>query len=699
MNRREFVKITAMAGAGVALFKGFEGSAWAYSQSPILRKFVSPLPGLGTGLPIANGTLKKDGSVLYKLVARQFHQQMHPDLPKPTKLWGYMDQTTGVPAYLGPVVVSRRNQPVRIRMKNNLPSVHPLPVDTMLMGADNGAAANRICVHLHGGLVPWNMDGGPFSWFAPDGTHGINFTNGVPGMLDTAEYYYPNNQSTRLMWFHDHALGITRLNAYAGLAAGYLVTDAVYDSLTSPKSGPPLVPPLNYTIPLVLQEKTFKTVADQWGRPGDLWYPYLYESNQGSVAGRWDLGTPSDGFVNKGLPGSPSCVPEFFGDTPVINGEAYPFVEVEPRRYLLTFLNGSQARFFNLSLFYESALNPKEPDFGKAGPAFLQVGNEGGLLPDPAVFAKISGGTFVNENSNNLMPRIAPDEVDPEGPRNLLLAPAERAMVIVDFSNVPVGSRLILYSDAPSPFPGGDSRNDYFTGDSDQTLIGGAPTTKLGKGPNTRTLMQFRVVRLKGARDPHTFATTLSALGNGGLKGAYDQSHLPFGEPDLNPHASDVLFENKTLNEDFDGNGRLIQRVGTGQQLYADSFGRNYDDAPTEVYNNGQVVLWDVYNNTADTHPMHFHLSNVQVLGRAPFTTVGIPDGPFQPPDDNYRGWKETVRMNPGQVTRVIMQFTLPSNLPFTVPPSPRTGGNEYVWHCHILEHEEHDMMRPLIVL
>ncbi len=382
----------------------------------------------------------------------------------------------------------------------------------------------------------------------------------------------------------------------------------------------------------------------------------------------------------------------------MVNGEAYPYVQVEPRRYLLTFLNGSQARFFNLSLFYESALNPKEPDFGKAGPAFLQIGNEGGLLPDPAVFAKLSGGIFVNENSNNLMPRIAPDEVDPEGPRNLLLAPAERAMVIVDFSNVPVGSRLILYSDAPAPFPGGDSRNDYFTGDNDQTPIGGAPATILGKGPNTRTLMQFRVVRLKGAPDPLTFASTLSALGNGGLKAAYDQSHLPFNEPDLDPNAPGVLAENKTLNEDFDDYGRLIQRVGTDQQIYSDSFGRNYDDTPTEVYNNGQVVMWDVYNNTGDTHPMHFHLSNVQVLGRAPFTTVGTPDGPFVAPDDNYRGWKETVRMNPGQVTRVIMQFALPSNLPFTVPPSPRTGGNEYVWHCHILEHEEHDMMRPLIV-
>ena len=131
--------------------------------------------------------------------------------------------------------------------------------------------------------------------------------------------------------------------------------------------------------------------------------------------------------------------------------------------------------------------------------------------------------------------------------------------------------------------------------------------------------------------------------------------------------------------------------------LYADSYGRNYMDAPTEVYSNGQTVVWDIYNNTGDTHPMHFHLANVQVIGKAPFTKVGTPDAAFSPPDPNYRGWKETVRMNPGEVTRVIMKFTLPK-VPFAVPPSPRTGGNEYVWHCHILEHEEHDMMRPLVI-
>ena len=276
----------------------------------------------------------------------------------------------------------------------------------------------------------------------------------------------------------------------------------------------------------------------------------------------------------------------------------------------------------------------------------------------------------------------------------------------MDFSSVPAGENLILYNDAPAPFPQGDTRNDYYTGCPDQTSIGGSSSTKPLNGPNTRTLMQFRVVPLTGSKDPLDFTATLSALKDG-LPAAYQASHVPFGEPDLDPNAPGVIFENKTLNEDFDEFGRLIQRMGSDTKTYDDSYGLNYSDPPTEVYKDGQTVVWDIYNTTGDTHPMHFHLANVQVLGRAEFDdsdpshVTFAPTTAWQPPDPNYRGWKETVRMNPGEVTRVIMQFKLPT-VPFPVPPSPREGlfgGHEYVWHCHILEHEEHDMMRPLVIL
>jgi spore coat protein A len=299
------------------------------------------------------------------------------------------------------------------------------------------------------------------------------------------------------------------------------------------------------------------------------------------------------------------------------------------------------------------------------------------------------------------MPQAADGSVDPDGPHNLVMAPAERADLIIDFSSCLPGDKLILYNGAPAPFPGGDVRNDYFTGDPDRTWQNGAPSTVPGKGPNTRTLMQIQVVALQGAADPMNFTNTLSALqASTGLPKAYNDSHIPYGEPDLNPAVFDV-HETKTLNEDFDDYGRLIQRVGTGNMLYTDSYGRNYTDPPTEAYANGTTAVWDIYNTTGDTHPMHFHLVNVQVVGRLPFAAVGdqaaTANSSFIPPEPNYQGWKETVRMNPGEVTRVIMKFSLPS-VPFVVPLSPRLGGHEYVWHCHILEHEEHDMMRPIVI-
>lgn len=702
-TRREFLKTTIVAGTAFALFRGSEGKIWAYAQSPKLRKFVAPLPGLGSnGIPVPTpGTNASwPGADFYEFSAQQYTQQMHPDLPNPTTLWGYVDTATNKTGYLGPLIIAQRGKPVVIRMHNNLPDKHILPVDTTLMGAEATAAVNRCCVHLHGGYVPWTMDGGPFTWFTPsgvvgatDGSAGPSFANGVPGVPGAADYYYPNDQSERLVWYHDHAIGITRLNAHAGMAAGYLIVDPVLTALTTGDA--PAIPGLAYTIPLILQDKSFKTVADQWGKPGDLWYPSVYE-HDGNVA-RWDLGEPSDGFENEsGSVPDTSCVPEAFFDTPVINGMAYPYVEVEPRRYRILTLNGSQARFFHLQLYYESTVNPGEPDFGKPGPAFIQIASEGGVLPQPVVM----------NNPPIQIPTGCDGEVDPNGPFNLLLAPAERADLVIDFSSVPAGSNLILYNDAPAPFPMGDPRNDYYTGCPDQASQGGATSTEAGFGPNTRTLMQIRVGKLTGAADPMDFNATLGALSEA-LPGAYRDSHEPFGEFDLDPSAHGVKYEVKTLNEDFDEYGRLIQRIGTDQALYRDSYGRNYMDDATEKYNQGDLVIWDIYNTTGDTHPMHFHLVNVQVLGSATFDNsipnilAFQPTSSFMPPPPNYRGWKETVRMNPCEVTRVIMKFDLPS-VGFDVPASVRSGipagYHEYVWHCHILEHEEHDMMRPLLV-
>jgi spore coat protein A, manganese oxidase len=676
VSRRGFIKFGAAAAAGWAAMRG---KAFAFLQSPFgLRKFIQPLPGLGpTGIPVATpNTTQFPGSDYYRIRMGAFTQQLHPDLPGPAHFWGYADVTDGKAPnhrYLGGVIVARKDRPVRITAVNDLPSTHPLPVDTSLMGAGPDQPENRATLHLHGGFVPWTSDGGPFTWFSPDGRHGESFLN--PGAAaNEAEYYYPNQQSARLMWYHDHALGITRLNAYVGIASAYVITDDYEQELI--RTG--VLPDIG--IPLVIQDKSFiphtgnPELAGRGG-PGDLWYPSVYE--KADEAGLWDYGPdvdPPAHIPNQQLP-LPSCVPEFFSDTLLVNGAIYPYLEVEPRIYRFRILNASQARFYNLQLYYAVSDHPTEADLSRIGPAFVQIGTEGGFLPAPVI---------LNDRPRPLV--VDPETGNPVG-YNLLLGPAERADLLIDFSHAPVGSKLILYTDAPAPFPGGDAVNDFAT---------------VGTSPDTRTIMQFRVVapaapmalaRAAGPRErlARTATTLTNALA----------ATKPILGRRLHRYTRDL-----TLNEDFDDWGRLIQRLGTSTQTGVDNQGlptwaSNYDDEPTEVLRAGAHEIWRIFNLTGDTHPIHFHLFNVQVLGRARFDAVGDSfelAEDLRSPDPNEMGPKETVRMNPGEVTVVAVDATLPT-VPFAVPPSPRIGGHEYVWHCHILEHEEHDMMRPMVVM
>jgi spore coat protein A, manganese oxidase len=731
-NRRDFLKKVALAGAGAAVYQTLgKGRAWAFAQSPTnLRKFVTSLPGLGPGakneieqyLPLATKrTVNFAGKAtdLYNVAVTQFSELMHPDLPGNTDFFGYTDLTTLDRKYLAGAIVAKRGTPVLLSVTNLMPNKHILPVDPTIMAGPNGLMVgdlptNRIATHLHGGATPWFSDGTPFQWFTPTGRHGECFMNvpGFPALPGTGTYYYPNDQSARLVWYHDHAIGITRLNAYAGIASAYIITDDFEAGLVSSGLLPDLV-----GIPLVIQDKGFvpRNILRQdptwrWGDPGSLWYPHDYEVNtfRGGAQnqkGRWDWGPtvdpPSEGTER--LP-KVSAIPEAFFDTIVINGGVYPKVSVAPKRVRFRLLNGSQARFYHLNLYPESTSNPGEARVGSPGPVIYQVGSEGGFLPAVAIH-------------NNGTP-IPLDPSDPtensalvDGPFNLLLAPAERADVIIDFNGVPAGSNFILYNDAPAPFPGGDARNDYFTGNPDQTDFGGAPTTKAGHGANTRTILKITVGA--GSEDSVGTAAWLSQI-NMQLKTGFLNSSQPgllFHDGDPSVPAFPFLgvpTRMLTLNEDFDEFGRLIQTMGTFHQNGSNNqglptWGRAYLDPITENPKAGATEVWQVMNLTGDTHPIHFHLVNVQLIQRQAF--MGDPSnwtyaGDPLPPDANEIGWKETVRMNPGEVTTIIMQFNLP-NLPtaaMRTAVSPRTGGKEYVWHCHILEHEEHDMMRPLVV-
>jgi FtsP/CotA-like multicopper oxidase with cupredoxin domain len=877
-----------------------------------MRKFVNTdtLPDLKAVLAVPD-TITFPGSDYYVIALTQYSQKMHIDLPA-TTLRGYVQLNNGtnpatglntvVPpaqSYLGPVILAQKDRPVRVLFKNQLPltSGTPsgnlfIPVDTTYMGAGMGPDGtpylqNRATLHLHGGNTPWISDGTPHQWTVPAGdfaatTHqrGVS-TQFVPDMwFDAAgnivaagtlgatndpgngsmSFYWTNQQGGRLMFYHDHAYGITRLNVYAGEAAGYLLFDPAEEAALAAATVPGTIAAgdLAHLIPLVIQDKTFVPSAAQlagedptWtvipgggtipgtANVGDLWFPHVYTPNQNpadmggaNAFGRWDYGpwffppqtsltaaipptavtvpctsaafpgqllTPT--AANNYLEGcpiipNPSGTPEAFMDTPLVNGKAYPVLHVAPAAYRFQILSAGNDRTLNLSLFqacgsagYIPGLNvtcpstagtevpmvtaapnlglpPTWPTDGRdggvpdplaAGPPFIQIGSEGGLLPKVAVIPPAPIVYEYNRRSITVLNVFT---------HALMLGPAERADVIVDFTGRS-GQTLILYNDAPAPVPAFDPRIDYYTGDPDQVATGGAPTTLPGYGPNTRTIMQIVVDQSL----PNTIPFNLATL-QAQLSGIYSNSTMPMQaivpEPTY-PVASGgnsatatyarisdntitytpigettpvtLTYEQKAIQELFTLDyGRMNATLGTELPLtnflVQTTLPFGYAEWPTEIIqdslNNPTVPpqLWKLTHNGVDTHFIHFHLFNVQVINR-----IGW-DGAVKPPDPNELGWKDTVRMNPLEDIVVALKPMSQTGLPFPLPDSirsldvtmpdgfnpdptmsgidPATGnailnapigttnalvnfGWEYVWHCHILGHEENDMMRPIV--
>ncbi len=697
-----------------------------WQSSPMLTKFMTDLRMPGQ-IPVAlpDSTRTFTGSKLianhYTIDINEFKDQLHPQLGE-TTFWGYNPTralgvavgTTPLQKHLGGIIIAQKGVPTQITFRNNLPTKHILPVDTSIQGADPSVVPNRTATHLHGGQVPWTSDGGPFSFWDPQGNKGISFLNNAllrpletaAGVVpkNEAEYYYPNNQSARMMWYHDHAMGITRLNAYAGIASAYLLRDSYEASLVRDFGLPGFVENGGRELPLVFQDKIFQNglpLADPT-RPfpgsaqtqGSLWYPYEYDPalwNDSNAAGV-------------------SVVPEAFGDTMLVNGAPYPKASVDPRRYRLRILNACNARVLNLSLYEEDVLNPGKPDFTKPGPAWLVIGTEGGFLAKPV---SVPAGRLVYTIVPNAGPLLNP--AAPGG--SLIVAPAERFDVVLDL-NGKGGKKYILYNDAPGPYPTGAPENDYpnaggfgdtfvmmrFDVKADAKTIAKDPAFKLT--PKTPLAADGNSLI-----DPPLAGPVATAAANKLSWASITTAPLPI------PTRKGVTVRQLTLNEAFDLNNRLIQMLGTNVKNKVGEFGRPYYDpsnldesVATEVSTNNATEVWQIANLTGDTHPIHFHLSNVQILSRQGFDAVtygtGVANGqaatptlmgPARGPEATEIGWKETVKMHPGEITTVIMKLALPA-VPFVVPVSPRTGGNEYVWHCHILEHEEHDMMRTLVV-
>jgi FtsP/CotA-like multicopper oxidase with cupredoxin domain len=909
------------------------------------------------------------------------------------------------PQWLGPTIISNKNKPVRIVFHNLLPTGAGgdlfMPVDTTLMGsgmaggwdeydpnpvpggdvtddvrnpactlatAGTGVTQdgtqidcftkNRETLHLHGGNTPWISDGTPHQWITPAGEstaypQGVSVGN-VPDMnvCQAADdgcmtFYYTNQQSARLMFYHDHAYGLTRLGVYAGGAAGYLITDDTDKKLMDPGGA---LEGLGLGIPLIVQDRTFVPSYEQmyntynddgtiksygqdptwdearWGGYGSLWYHHVYMTAQNpgdpsgmSAFGRWmyspwfwppanakygpianpyygkdpegpdnvrgtaddfstDLAVPcnlddpatwqyqEDPFCEPPqIPGTPliSAGMEQFNDTPIVNGTAYPTLELEPKAYRFRILNAANDRFFNFQWYvgdpstasidsnykgepigptevaFDEALleaaqtdppgvfvipdqsddGGMDPSYSLPGPDWVVIGSEGGFLPAPVVRDGQQETTWVTD------PTVF--HVGTVDLFSLLLSPAERADVVVDFSQY-AGQTLILYNDGPAAFPARIASYDYFTGAPDMRPIG-APPILPGYGPNTRTIMQVKIAA--AVSDPADPATGFNVpelqsafshkadlsgvfesgqhpiiVGQAAYNSAYGASFVGSGwcNAPQNPSAKcdgfvrisefggsttkfdtllkdmfsnhkqlSLYIEPKAIQDEtsesvFDEFGRMQANLGVesvpaqpilqnvnlhpytfpatemvdtsklpkATELVADSVNpavSTYEDlevTPIGVADDGSQI-WRFTHNGVDTHPIHYHAFDVQVLNRVAW------DNTIMPPDATELGWKDTVRISPLMDTIVAFRAVVPT-LPWDIPnsvrllnPSMQDGvsmnlssaaevlglppaavspqgepidvynhfvnfGAEYVYHCHILSHEEMDMMRPV---
>jgi len=872
------------------------------ASGTLLREYVQLSAGAVLGKQIPLTTALLDGSEV------------------PTMMPDGITQAVGVddPHYLGPTIIAQKDRAVRIVFYNLLPKGADgdlfLPTDSSMMGAGMGPMAmadpvdegvvtdairnpectdnpkpdtcfkdNRATLHLHGGITPWISDGTPHQWITPANEttpwpQGVSVGNvpdmapvaGVPDCTGTGDgcqtFYYTNQQSARLMFYHDHAWGITRLNVYAGEAAGYIITDDTEQKLFGPSG---TYADMGEGIPLVIQDRTFVPSPEQlagqdptwdasrWGGMGNLWYHHVYMPAQNpgdpsgmSAYGRWMYGpwfwppaTPQHGPIAnpyygkdpatnfttdlatpcnlddpstwqyqvtpfcepKLIPGTPnvSVGMEQFNDTPIVNGTAYPTTTLDPKAYRFRILNAANDRFWNLSWYVadstgtEVALKASEvaaaqtdinivptPDtnLSPAGPDWIQIGSEGGFLPAPAV-VPAQPTTWITDPT-----RFDVGNVDKH---SMLLAPAERSDVIVDFSKY-AGQTLILYNDAPAAFPARVASYDYYTGAPDT----GAGAILPGYGPNTRTVMQvkiaaatpapaFNLTALNNAFKHHADGSGVFEsgqhpviVGQAAYNSAYGATFAASGDctnpagtnkcdgfARINQQGGDLFrFDNlkgsspqltiplqpKALHDEmnsaaFDEFGRMTANLGL-EAVPATPAGQNillypYVAPPTEVIDgtnlpkgdlNVQAIsdgsdgtqIWKITHNGVDTHPIHFHLYDVQVLNRVTWDNIIIPT------EASELGWKDTVRISPLEDTIVALRPIIPT-LPFEIPNSIRElnpmmpdganldpnglivdpAGNvttltnalvnfgwEYVYHCHILSHEEMDMMRPVLL-
>ncbi len=792
-------------GAGCGSPPGAEVTATAEQASvasPQTALSGNDVPQFAEALPTLAGT-RVNGTATVSSDMEEFQQKVLPAQFYPrtgrfaagTFLWGYNLNHLG-PSWPSRTVEAQRNTATTVIYTNSLSQANGSPPvlqqfltqDLTLHWADPiGTSANNHCVqgdenggdtftdagevatndagviggtqstlspacqvpyvgpvptvpHLHGGEVLSAFDGHPDAWFTP------GFGIKGPAYV-TNTYNYPNQQEATSLWFHDHALGATRLTVFSGLAGFYLIRD---NRDTGTATNPITLPGGALEQELMIADRSFDT-------NGQLLFP------DGSGASN------PQGFNGfNGPPGNPNlhpfAVPEYFGDVITVNGKSWPFFEVQPRRYRFRVLDASNARFLQMRLYQEATTNGRfnglatlftvPAGIGIPGPPIWQIGSDGGLLNAP---------TNIDANANS---------------PHLFIAPSERADIIVDFSGQS-GKRFIMTNGAVAPYPNGGATVGFLPPPAQQGPTEANPSAP-GPYEIIDQVMEFRVdLPLVGTDTSFNPAAAnhpaLRATPIVDIKPA--DTHLPIDAhrqlvmdevEDVNTGGPvEVILENAHWNGRREGSTTVIPgSVSNGHGLDA-----------TENPREGATEIWEIANLTPDAHPIHIHLIEFQVINVQPFNTEAdlcpytgqgnfdfsgpeyraawdalfpggtfngfsfapgtfIPGygpplaystpnsdgaiggnlafgsgnnqffvGPAVPPDPRDSGWKDTFKMFPCAVTRLAVRWAPQDNAAGTThagtdyfPFDPTTGGPGYVWHCHILDHEDNEMMRPMLI-
>lgn len=690
----------------------------------------------------------------YDIAVRQFSQQILPAGLPATTVWSYgsaLDSATfNYPAY---TIETTANTPVNVRWINDLKDPgtgkflpHILPVDQTLHWANPPATGCMhggptdcttadpapyagpvpIITHVHGAHVDPHSDGYPEAWYLPAAanipegyaTKGRLFddvTGTNTGAAGYADFMYRNDQPATTLWYHDHTLGMTRINVYAGPAGFWIIRGGAYDGATDAVTALPAVLPgpapvagdsvaaLNTPgnptrnavreIPLAIQDRSFNS-------DGSLFYP----STRAFF----------DGYLGPYIPESdlaPTWNPEAFFNTIVVNGKTWPVMEVAPARYRLRLLNGCNSRFLNLALYEvlkDRGDGTKQKDKAKLGRElpFYQIGAEQGFLPKVVM---IQTGFATELPGNGTIPAPTPA---PNPQQALLMGLAERADVIVDFSNFSVGTRIRMINTAPdAPFGGFPDvpADPSTTGQVMEFVVTaglfGVPgATDLTSTPPQNLVLKAEpllgapsVVRQVSLNEEMSgqVCVTITPAGNIRVTAV---SPTPLAEMEMMAFCAATTPPSVPM-------GPKAAKVGTvdlanpalpmGVPLAWDDMTGVSTPKMISLQDGSMMMVnvtenpalnaieeWEIYNFTVDAHPIHLHLVRFEVTGRTPIPGIvpaPVPVG-VQPWE---KGYKDTVIAYPGEITKVKAKFDIPGL---------------YVWHCHIVEHEDNEMMRPFVV-